>query len=82
MTFTEAQIDSLLLRTDRCLCRACGEVFSSESTFDKHRVGPPTARHCNVHRKRKNGDPLLHRDKRGVWISYDRRSPYRGPDGH
>jgi hypothetical protein len=30
----------------RCLCRSCGEYFSSVASFDKHRTGPATDRRC------------------------------------
>lgn len=40
------------LTGNRCQCTACLEVFNSESTFDRHRVGPfespeaPAKRRC------------------------------------
>ena len=29
-----------VLRGPRCQCTACGEYFTSERTFDAHRIGP------------------------------------------
>ena len=35
-----------ILKGKRCQCSACGEFFSSASSFDKHRTGPAAARVC------------------------------------
>lgn len=31
---------------NRCLCSACGQVFSNGGNFDRHRAGPWSARFC------------------------------------
>lgn len=31
----------------RCLCSACGRVFSTVANFDRHRKGPMTERRCD-----------------------------------
>ena len=32
--------------TNRCLCSVCGEYFSSDRAFDRHRHGPADDRSC------------------------------------
>ena len=34
------------LTGNRCLCRGCGEVFSTVGNFDRHRSGPWESRVC------------------------------------
>ena len=48
----------------RCQCPACGEIFSTESNFIKHRRGKyiDNTRHCV------NPESVgLHKDPHGVW---------------
>ena len=40
-------MNTIKLTGKRCLCNACGEVFSTESNFNKHRRGQHGVdRHC------------------------------------
>jgi hypothetical protein len=58
----------------RCLCRACGEVFSTVSNFDKHRRGMGADRHCV--------DPttvglrITGQDHGGWWAGVDGGNPH------
>ena len=74
-------------RTNFCKCPACGEYFNSEYSFNKHRIGPYTARRCRNHEEmRKRGMGI---NKRGYWTSkihrqslaHWRRTPDKEKDG-
>lgn len=61
----------MILRGDRCQCRACGELFNSTYAFDKHRQGPYTDRRClSALALAERG---FTQDVKGFW-----RSPRRG----
>ncbi len=39
----------MILRGDKCQCRACGKYFRSTHAFDKHRTGDyETGRRCRT----------------------------------
>ena len=61
--------------TNFCKCAACGEYFTSDSTFRMHRAGAPEARVCRDPSKvlDKDRKPRLRRTDTGYWASARRR---------
>uniref|UniRef100_A0A6M3LU68 Uncharacterized protein n=1 Tax=viral metagenome TaxID=1070528 RepID=A0A6M3LU68_9ZZZZ len=52
-----------------CECTACGEIFKSETGFDKHRTGKytiPSTRKCLTKRQMINKGMIK---KEGYWIT-------------
>ena len=64
--------------TKYCLCASCGEHFTSEYTFDMHRAGEPTNRHCIQPDKvlDKQRRPRLKLNDKGYWTSNRRRAEH------
>ena len=65
----------------QCECTACGEIFRSETGFDKHRIGkytiPNTTRKCLTKRQMINRGMIK---KDGVWLtSLMKHNPYSKP---
>ena len=60
-----------------CECTACGEIFKSETGFDKHRVGKytiPDTRKCLTARQMRNlktrkGKDISMIKSKGVWVT-------------
>ena len=67
----------------RCTCRACGQNFNAESTFDRHRVGdydlnaPGYGRTCLTTQEMKAKGWLLNGD--GYWVTAAWDKNYRFP---
>ena len=56
-----------MLRGAECECTGCGERFSRERNFDRHRVGPSHARRClSVEAMAAQG---WRRNARGSWVT-------------
>jgi hypothetical protein len=67
--------------SNRCKCAACGEYFTSDSTFRVHRVDDadsPNGRACRDPAKilDKDRKPRLRRTTSGHWASARRRVEY------
>lgn len=60
-------VRGLALRGSECECCACGERFSRERAFDRHRHGPPGDRHC--HSTAWMVEHGWQRNARGCWVS-------------
>ncbi len=60
-------MNALPLRGAECECTGCGERFSRERAFDRHRYGPPHARRClSVETMTAQG---WRRNARGCWVT-------------
>ena len=60
-------MNALTLRGAECECTGCGERFSRERGFDRHRYGPPHARRCLSVEAMIAKD--WRRNARGCWVS-------------
>ena len=49
-----------------CLCRKCGEYFTTARNFDHHRTGPMTNRKC-THPSKLTGRRQLVLNPKGYW---------------
>ena len=65
-----------------CECTACGEIFKSETGFDKHRTGKytiPSTRKCLTKRQMTNKGMIK---KNGIWIMGENTFRKTKPDPH
>jgi len=59
-----------------CHCGACHETFSTVSLFDMHRLRGDCLDPAGLTRGSESkdaGEPLMRRDKRGIWVGYKQR---------